>query len=101
MGSVFDAFNGCRQLPNDLVVKAQLQLPDAPIGLGAMTVRSAAICGQQKILEGECAWSAPVNTCGSYDFQGRRFSLREAFSLQRLADSIGARHQGAPDHSSG
>ena len=77
--SVFDRLQMDVQLtvPNDLVVKAgSLQLPDAPIGLGALTVTLGGDLRATKDRGGRVRMVGTVNTIrGSYDFQGRRFEI--------------------------
>ena len=77
--SVFDRLQMDLQLtvPNDLVVKAgSLQLPDAPIGLGALTVTLGGDLRAMKDPGGRVRVIGSVTTIrGSYDFQGRRFEI--------------------------
>lgn len=77
--SAFDALYAYVRLtvPNDLVIKAtDLRTPDAPIGLGALTVTLGGDVTVHK-----APWDQPriygvVNTVrGNYDFQGRRFEI--------------------------
>ncbi len=77
--SVFDRLQMDLQLtvPDALVVKAgSLQLPDAPIGLGALTVTLGGDLRAMKDPGGRVRMIGAVNTIrGSYDFQGRRFEI--------------------------
>ena len=85
-GSVFDRLQMDVQLtvPNDLVVKAgSLQLPDAPIGLGALTVTLGGDLRATKDPGGRVRLVGAVNTIrGSYDFQGRRFEILRDGSIR-------------------
>ncbi len=71
-------------VPNDLVVKAgSLQLPDAPIGLGALTVTLGGDLRATKDPGGRMRLVGIVNTIrGSYDFQGRRFEILRDGSIR-------------------
>ena len=86
MGRVFDRLQMDVELavPNDLVVKAgSLQLPDAPIGLGALTVTLGGDLRATKNPGGRMRLVGPVNTIrGSYDFQGRRFEILRDGSIR-------------------
>ena len=85
-GTVFDRLHMDVQLnvPNDLVVKAgSLQLPDAPIGLGAMTVTLGGDLRAMKDPGSRVRLVGTVNTIrGSYDFQGRRFEILRDGSIR-------------------
>jgi translocation and assembly module TamB len=71
-------------VPNDLVVKAgSLELPDAPIGLGALTVTLGGDLQVSKDPGGRMRLVGAVNTIrGSYDFQGRRFEILRDGSIR-------------------
>ena len=71
-------------VPNDLVVKAgSLELPDAPIGLGALTVTLGGDLQASKDPGGRMRLVGAVNTIrGSYDFQGRRFEILRDGSIR-------------------
>ncbi len=86
MGSLFDRLQLDVELsvPNDLVVKAgSLELPDAPIGLGALTVTLGGDFRALKDPGGRVRLAGSVNTVrGSYDFQGRRFEILRDGSIR-------------------
>ena len=86
MGRVFERLQMDVQLtvPNDLVVKAgNLQVPDAPIGLGALTVTLGGDLRALKDPGGRVRLVGTVNTIrGSYDFQGRRFEILRGGSIR-------------------
>jgi translocation and assembly module TamB len=71
-------------VPNDLVVKVgSLQLPDAPIGLGALTVTLGGDLRATKDPGGRLRMVGTVSTVrGSYDFQGRRFEILRDGSIR-------------------
>jgi translocation and assembly module TamB len=64
-------------VPDDLVVKASsLQVPNAPIGLGAMNVTLGGDVRVTKQPGSPIVLVGAVNTVrGTYDFQGRRFDI--------------------------
>ena len=64
-------------VPNDLVVKgSDLRVPDAPIGLGALTLTMGGDLWVSKTPWDRPRLTGSVNTVrGTYDFQGRRFDL--------------------------
>ena len=60
-----------------------LQLPDAPIGLGALTVTLGGDLRAMKDPGGRVRMVRTVNTIrGSYDFQGRRFEILRDGSIR-------------------
>ena len=71
-------------VPNALVVKAgSLQLPDAPIGLGALTVTLGGDLRATKDPGGRMRLVGMVNTIrGTYDFQGRPFEILRDGSIR-------------------
>jgi len=76
---VFDRLKMDVQLyvPNDFVIRSKnLQTPDSPIGLGALTVTLGGDLRALKEPNGELQMYGSVNTVrGTYDFQGRRFDI--------------------------
>jgi autotransporter translocation and assembly factor TamB len=64
-------------VPNDLVIKASdLRVPDAPIGLGALTITLGGDLWVSKTPWDRPRLTGAVNTVrGTYEFQGRRFDI--------------------------
>jgi translocation and assembly module TamB len=71
-------------IPDDLVIRSSdLRLPDAPIGLGALTLTLGGDLTAAKDPGGELALTGVVRTIrGTYTFQNRRFTILRDGSIR-------------------